>query len=97
MKNEKSQLTIKTYTFGEVFKKRGVDFERGYAEESLRLTLAAQIKDARIQKHLTQAAVAKQVGMPQSVVARMESGAHSVSVDTLGKIAHVLGKQVVLA
>ena len=31
-----------------------------------------------------------------SVIARLESGTHSVSVDTLSKVAHALGKQVEL-
>lgn len=45
---------------------------------------------------MTQAAVARKVDMPQSVIARLESGTHSVSVDTLSKVALALGKKVEL-
>ena len=45
---------------------------------------------------MTQAAVAREADMPQSVIARLESGTHSVSVATLSKVANALGKQVEL-
>lgn len=92
-----NKKNIELYTFDEVFKKRNAAFERGYTEESLRLMLAVQIKGARLEQHLTQSAIAKKVGMPQSIIARLESGEHGVSVDTLGKIAHALGKRIALA
>ena len=41
-------------------------------------------------------AVAQKSGMPQSVIARIESGDRGISVDTLGRIAHTLGKEVQL-
>jgi transcriptional regulator with XRE-family HTH domain len=43
---------------------------------------------------MTQALVAQKAGMPQSVIARIESGNHSMSFDTLVKVAHALGKKV---
>lgn len=96
-KNIQHKKNIELCTFDEVFKKRTTAFERSYAEESLRLMLATQIKTARLEQHLTQSAIAKKAGMPQSIIARLESGEHGVSVDTLGKIAHALGKRIALA
>ena len=71
-------------------------FRKAYAEEKARLDLAYAIRTSREAKKMTQAAVAHKANMPQSVIARLESGTHSVSVDTLNKVAHALGKQVEL-
>lgn len=89
---------IKAYTFDQVLRKlsKNKGFRKGYAEEMARLKLAGQIKTIRTSKKMTQKAVAQKAGMPQSVIARIESGEHSVSVDTLSKVAHAFGKQVEL-
>ena len=91
---KKSQL--KLYTLEQVFKKRDKEFERGYAAESARIALAKKIRETRTSKRLTQHAVAERANMPQSVIARIESGEHSVSVDTLARVAHALGKKIVI-
>ncbi len=93
----KKKAQLKFYTLEQVFKKRGKAFERGYAEESARITLARKIREERKKKRLTQAAVARKAHMPQSVIARLESGEHSVSLDTLNRVAHALGKEVTIA
>ncbi|MCR4274781.1 MAG: helix-turn-helix domain-containing protein [Candidatus Campbellbacteria bacterium] len=92
----KKKSDLKWYTFDEVFKKRGKEFERGYRAESARIMLAETIRKIRISKNLTQADVAKRINMPQSVIARLEGGKHSVSVVTLDKVAHALGRRVQL-
>ena len=71
-------------------------FDKAYREETQRLRLAKQIRELRTSKRLTQKAVAKRADMPQSVIARIESGDRGISVDTLGRIAHTLGKEVQL-
>ena len=86
--------TIKMYSLDEVFKKKTSEFKKGYKEESLRIALAHRIKSEREKQKLTQKIVAKRSSMPQSVIARIESGEHSISVDTLGKVANALGKQI---
>lgn len=43
---------------------------------------------------MTQTEVAVKVNMPQSVIARIESGNHNLSVATLNKIAMVFNKQI---
>lgn len=85
-------------SFDEVFGRASKDksFKQAYNEEITRLRLAREIRALRAKKHLTQELVAEKAGMPQSVVARIESGARSVSVDTLGRIAYALGKEVCL-
>ena len=98
MKKTKKKEELKWRTFEQVFGKyrKNKEFQRGYNEEMIRIRLANQIKKIRNNKKLTQKAVAKRSGMPQSVIARMESGEYSVSLDTLNKIATALGKEVQL-
>lgn len=65
------------------------DEEAGYIE--LKLKLANRLKDARIQRHLTQEAFAKRIDSSQSRVAKMETGDRSVSIDLLVKSLLALG------
>ena len=96
-RNKKKEQLV-WHTFEQVFGKyrKNKEFQRGYNEEMIRIRLANQIKKIRNTKKLTQKAVAQRARMPQSVIARMESGEHSVSLDTLNKIATALGKEVQL-
>lgn len=71
-------------------------FRDSYNEELSRLRLASEIRKLRIAQEMTQQYLAEQADMPQSVIARIESGKHAVSLGTLNKIAHALGRQVQL-
>ena len=95
-KNKASEKKLQWYSFDDVFKKasKSKEFKKGYNEELAKLKIAQQIREARKKKKITQAVVAKRAGMPQSVVARIESGNHGTSFDTLAKVAHALGKEV---
>lgn len=75
---------------------RNTEFRRLYAEETLRHKLANRVRELRALKQLTQKMVAKKAGMPQSVIARIESGDRGISVDTLGRVANAFGKEVQL-
>lgn len=87
---------LKWYSFEELLaesmKRKG--FREAYEEEQERRVLARQIRAMRMVKKLTQQAVAKKAAMPQSAIARLESGDHGVSLDTLSRVAHALGKRV---
>jgi ribosome-binding protein aMBF1 (putative translation factor) len=93
-----TKADLKWYTLDQVFGKyaKNKEFQRGYREESMRIKLATSIRKIRVHQKLTQEAVAERASMPQSVIARLESGEHSVSLDTLSRVAHVLGKEVEL-
>jgi ribosome-binding protein aMBF1 (putative translation factor) len=97
-KSKNNNINLKSYsidqTFGKISKKKS--FHRAYREEKERLRLARIIREARTAKNLTQSALAKKVKMPQSVIARLESGNHSISLNTLSKVAYVIGKQIEL-
>ncbi|PIQ68996.1 MAG: transcriptional regulator [Candidatus Taylorbacteria bacterium CG11_big_fil_rev_8_21_14_0_20_46_11] len=87
------------HTHGEVFgklKDQSKEYQKAYKEEGARLTLVRQIRELRLKKKLTQKMVAKRANMPQSVIARLESGEHSFSLDTLQRIASVYNKKVAL-
>jgi DNA-binding phage protein len=94
----RDEKKLKWYSFDQVFSKAAKtrEFKNAYNEEMNRIRLAKQLKDIREKKNLTQLAVARKTAMPQSVIARIESGSHSVSLDTLNKVAHALGKRVEL-
>lgn len=86
------------YSADEVFKKwqKSKRFQKAYNEEMARLKLARQIKESRLARRLTQKVLAERAGMPQSVIARMESGNHSFSLGTLYRVSKVLKKEIQL-
>jgi len=97
MKKYKDIHTLpKMYTHEEVLKRVLVSqaSRDAYNEEILRLRLASQIRKLRIKQQLTQKDLAEQANMPQSVIARVEGGNHSISFSTLSKIVYALGKEV---
>lgn len=75
---------------------RDKKFHRVFTEEMNRLRLAHEIRTLRQKKKMTQGEVAAKAAMPQSVVARIESGRHSFSIATLHKIARVFDKHISL-
>ncbi|MDO8590690.1 MAG: helix-turn-helix transcriptional regulator [bacterium] len=99
MKTETKNKKMKFYTIDQVFKKasKSPGFQKTYDEEMARLGLARQIREIRLKKKLTQKAVALKTNMPQSVIARIESGTHSYSLGTLHRIAHAFNKEIQLA
>lgn len=71
-------------------------FKKLYYEELNRLQLVHEVKTLRKAKRMTQAQVAKKADMPQSVIARIESGTHSFSIATLQKVAQVFETRIAL-
>lgn len=98
MKKIAQKNKIKTYSFKEVFNKssKSNEFRGAYNEEIVRLKLAKQIKEIRLKGKLTQKDVAKITSMPQSVIARIESGTHGYSLGTLYRIAYAFNKEIQL-
>ena len=89
---------LKFNTFDEVFGKllKSKKNREIYESEMARLHLIRQIRELRRSKKLTQQSFAAKVGMPQSVIARLETGRHDFSLKTLYQIAGAFGKQVKL-
>lgn len=56
--------------------------------------LGSRIKSLRSANNLTQEEVADQIGISRQKYARIESGANSITLDILSKVAEVLGVTV---
>ena len=93
-----NKLNAKTKSLKDVLDKalKSRKFTEAYNEEIFRLKMAIEIRNLRIKKRFTQESFAEKAQMPQSVVARIESGKHSISLDTLNRVAQALGKEVQL-
>jgi XRE family transcriptional regulator, regulator of sulfur utilization len=98
MKKNTRKSDLKGYSLEEVFGDAWKNRKSSavYQAEMSRIAIAQSVKRARAAKRMTQAALAKRVDMPQSVIARLESGTHGVSVETLSKVAGAIGKQIKL-
>lgn len=71
-------------------------FKRAYQQSDIFLDIADNLQTLRIEKGLTQAALAKKVGMHQEAIARLENPGYSVKyLKTLQKIAKALGKRLI--
>ncbi len=70
------------------------EFKIGYDKELLRLKVAQELKKEREKQKMTQGMLADKMHLTQSVVARIESGKHTISLVTLHKIAEYLGKKI---
>jgi len=73
------------------------EYQRYYKEASDLLDITIQIAEARRKKKITQVQLAKIVGMPQSQIARLESGSHNITLETLNKVANALDLRVKIA
>lgn len=89
---------LKFVDFEDVLKKQMKikGFKEGYEKEVARLNMIHQIKQARLARKMTQEKLAKKAGMPQSVIARLESGRQGLSFATISQIATALGKRIEL-
>ncbi len=86
------------FSFDDILKRdlKNRKFREQYFEELSRLYLAHEVRFLRKSHKMTQEQVAKKADMPQSVIARIESGSHSFSTSTLFRIAQVFNRQISL-
>jgi len=70
------------------------DLARAYEQENLEREIARQVLRLRQARGWTQAQLAEALNTKQSVVARLESGAHRPSLSTLEKICQLLGARL---
>lgn len=61
---------------------------------ALRQNVIQKLTQARLEKGLTQAQLAKRIGTQRSNISRIESGTQNLSLDMMIKIAQALGKVV---
>jgi len=71
-------------------------FRKYYDEYGKQLEIAYQILQLRKRKGLSQAELAKKIGIKQSNIARIEAGRQNLSINTLQKFAQVFNCTVKL-
>ncbi|HEY4479935.1 MAG TPA: helix-turn-helix transcriptional regulator [Candidatus Paceibacterota bacterium] len=88
----------KFYTFEEVFKKdlKSKTFREAVNTELAQLRMKKKLRETRLKKRMSQAELAKKADMPQSVIARLETGDEGFSYETLHRVASALGKKIQL-
>jgi DNA-binding XRE family transcriptional regulator len=84
----------------EAYKKQALkndpELARLYDELEPEYQLASSLIEARIAKGLSQTELAQKAGVGQTVIARLESGTYNPTVQTVNKVAGVLGKELKL-
>ena len=90
---------LKFKTFDETFSKsrKSSAFNKSYSEEMAYIRLARQVREMRLKQKMTQKDLADKADMPQSVIARIESGLHSFSLGTLQRLAEAFDKEIQFA
>jgi len=94
MKKKNKKIEYPSFDKYLVEQLKNPEAKRIYDEYGRQLEIAYQILQLRKKKKMTQAELAKKIGTKQSNVARMESGNQNFSIETLQKIASVLGKNL---
>lgn len=71
-------------------------FKEAYDALEPEYKLASELIKARLSKKMTQQQVAEKAGVSRVVVARLESGTTNPTLDTVARVAEVLGKELKL-
>ena len=73
--------------------RRSEEFRRQRESQSPLVQFQIALIEARLRADLTQAELAEHLGVPQSSISRWENGLNMPTVETLTKLARVLGVQ----
>ena len=66
-------------------------FRAEWERTAVARAVAVRLVEYRVEHALTQTALARQLGMKQPAVARLEAGEHNPSFDTLARLSSALG------
>ena len=69
---------------------RDSDFKREWDRTAIARAVALKVLAYRIEHSLSQRGLAKQLGMTQPQVTRLEAGEHNPTIDTLARLAQTL-------
>lgn len=67
------------------------EFRPEWERTAVARAIAAQLVAYRAEHELSQSALARQLGMHQPAIARLETGEHNPSFDTLARLSSALG------
>ena len=82
------------FNIGVCMKKRYPDGEIPSSAMQLRASIAAEVKAARRESHLTQERLAEACGTKKSNISRMESGRYNPSLDFLVRLAESMDREL---
>ncbi|MDP2630797.1 MAG: helix-turn-helix transcriptional regulator [Candidatus Uhrbacteria bacterium] len=90
---------MKFYPFSETKKKllKNKKFREEYEKLEPEFKLACKLIEKRIERGLTQAALAKKMKTKQSAIARLESGSYNMTLAFLDRAAKALDTHVVIS
>jgi HTH-type transcriptional regulator / antitoxin HipB len=77
-------------------KKIDPEFAQNYDEGYKIFKIGALLKEARLEKGLTQEELAKRLSTKKTAISRIENHAEDIKLSTLEKIAFALGKEMVI-
>lgn len=67
-----------------------------YDQQQVEFAIARALIKARLSAHMTQKDVALKMHTSQAQIARMESGSHFPSIQSLQRYAHAVNKKIIL-
>jgi len=77
-------------------KERDPEFAEGYDAGYQEFLVGVLLREARKEAGVTQEALAEAIHTKKSVISRMENQASDARVSTLRRVAHALGKELVI-
>ena len=69
-------------------------FQKGLEEERRNLRIGMMIRELRMNQGMTQEELAGRIHTTKSAISRLENHSESITISTLEKVAHALGKDV---
>jgi DNA-binding XRE family transcriptional regulator len=90
---------MKRLTFGNYLKKelRNREVKKAFNAEELPAKIALMLAKLREEKDLSQAELAKRLGVPQQTVSKIERQEHTnLTISTLQNYAKALGKELII-
>lgn len=95
---------VKFYTLDEVIRRsypdkverrkflHEVELERKKLREEYEREVAADLRKARQKLKITQQELANRLNVPRTQITRIESGRQNITIGSLSKVAHAMGK-----
>ncbi len=77
-------------------KKMDPEFSQDYDERYKTFKIGVLLKEARLEKGLTQEELAKRLSTKKTAISRIENHAEDIKLSTLEKFAYALGKEMVI-
>ncbi len=89
-------MTIKSYSkiLDEKYGKQGTQERQQFDDEALNFYASQLILQSRKESKMTQKQLAEKTGIDKSYLSRIEKGLIQLTIPTMLKIVHAMGKQI---